>query len=366
MGSIIFSAAHFLESLSEVVGYKSGVAIGREELDNFFNERNEFSEFSSLDNNSLVRIRSDMFADIVEALLYKLGRLESSTNTAPGASLFYKHMHDENNLNILMSVQTEFFHWLDRKILGDNFEPRPTLNSENFVFELANVPSIIQAAAEKISYNFNSHELIDICHKKHGLIGLEMAESLIHSMEAYMLVNPWIIPPESQWKDIIQLRDLFVSEGLNTSNGNFFDQRYIDYLNHNFDDISKMNWRKFEHLTAEYFDRTGYKVELGPGRGDDGVDVRAWRADKDSNLPPQIIVQCKRQKADVEKVIVKALYADIIHENAESGMIVTTSRLAPGAVATSTARNYPIRISDRQTLRRWLEELRVPGTGIVM
>ena len=160
--------------------------------------------------------------------------------------------------------------------------------------------------------------------------------------------------------------NVFHSEKLDAFYGRFFDQRYIDYLHRNEADLDRMHWRKFEQLTAEYLDRDGYHVELGPGRGDDEVNVRTWRIDSNKEGPPQVIVQCKRQKATVEKVVIKALYADVLAENADTGMIVTTSRLSAGAEATRTARSYPVIVADRSTLRTWLDQLRVPGAEIVM
>ncbi len=94
----------------------------------------------------------------------------------------------------------------------------------------------------------------------------------------------------------------------------FFDQRFINYLSANFDTINQINWRKFEGLIAEFFDRSGFTVEIGPGRNDDGVDVRLWPKTYDNHLPPSMLVQCKRQKEKIEKVVVKVLYADIIKE----------------------------------------------------
>ena len=48
--------------------------------------------------------------------------------------------------------------------------------------------------------------------------------------------------------------------------------------------------------------------------------------------------QCKRQKEKVGKVVVKALWADVQHEKASPGLIVTTSRLSPGAKEVCAAR----------------------------
>jgi restriction system protein len=79
-----------------------------------------------------------------------------------------------------------------------------------------------------------------------------------------------------------------------------------------------------------------------------------------------ILVQCKREKDKIGKMVVKALWADIVAEGAESGIIVTTSRLAPGAAATRTARAYPIVEADRDAVRGFVEALKTPGTGVFL
>jgi restriction system protein len=74
-------------------------------------------------------------------------------------------------------------------------------------------------------------------------------------------------------------------------------------------------------------------------------------------------VQCKRQRAKIEKVVVKALFADVLEEKATSGLIVTTSALSPGAQQVVGARSYPVIEASRGELRAWLEAMRTPGTG---
>lgn len=129
--------------------------------------------------------------------------------------------------------------------------------------------------------------------------------------------------------------------------------------------LSDVHWRKFEKLTAEFFHREGYQVELGPGSNDDGVDIRIWRPDQKIEDYPHILVQCKRQKEKVDKVTIKALFTDVTHEGADYGLIVTTSELSPGAKTTIVARGYPIQEVERTGLESWLTRLRTPGTGIV-
>ncbi len=129
--------------------------------------------------------------------------------------------------------------------------------------------------------------------------------------------------------------------------------------------MPEMHWRKFEELAAEFFHREGYHVELGPGSNDDGVDVRIWQRNSEPTDKPLCLVQCKRQKAKVNRVIVKGLYADVQYEGAEYGVIVTTSELSPAARSTVAARGYPIQEVEREGLKKWLSVLRTPGTGIV-
>jgi restriction system protein len=288
----------------------------------------------------MLRLHSSEFEEIIEGLLYKLGRLEQPINHLPGIALFYKYRrHDPKLHKIAVEMQELYVRWLKFAIEKATREQTKLLDP---------TPYLIQADA------------------RHERLGLDMAMEMISAHAAFQMRSPWGAPCETPWRDIIELRDLFHSEKLDAYYGRFFDQRYIDYLHRNEEDLDRIHWRKFEQLTAEYLNREGYQVELGPGRGDDGVDVRAWRTDNDKCGTPQVIVQCKRQKATVEKVVVKALYADVLAEAADTGMIVTTSRLSEGAEATRTARNYPVVVADRVTLRTWLEQLRKPGAGIVM
>jgi restriction system protein len=153
---------------------------------------------------------------------------------------------------------------------------------------------------------------------------------------------------------------------LDTYYGKFFDQRFIDYLNRNFDSIDQINWRKFEALVCEFFHREGFYVEIGAGRNDDNIDGRIWPKEEDKTFPPTILVQCKREKEKVGKIVVKVLWADILNEKAQSGLIVTTSALSRGAIKVSTARSYPIYQANRMILKRWVKTMRSPNTGVFM
>ena len=62
-------------------------------------------------------------------------------------------------------------------------------------------------------------------------------------------------------------------------------------------------------------------------------------------------------------MVLKALWADVSDEGAQSGLIVTTSALTPSAEAVRKAREYPIAAVERRKLQDWIEQLRTPGAG---
>lgn len=64
--------------------------------------------------------------------------------------------------------------------------------------------------------------------------------------------------------------------------------------------------------------------------------------------------------------MVKALWADVVAEQAKSGLVVTSSALSPGARKVCTARGYPIKAADRETLRRWITAMRSPSAGVFL
>lgn len=69
-----------------------------------------------------------------------------------------------------------------------------------------------------------------------------------------------------------------------------------------------------------------YEVQIGPGSNHDGIDVRVW--DFSNNL---VIIQCKKVKDKIDKIIIKGLHSDIEFYNAKFGLIVTTSSFSNGA-----------------------------------
>ena len=333
MGRIRFKPCELVSSLSEVVGYKSGLALSREVIVERLSDTDYLDLLTDSDNEP-VRVGSDEFQSMFIELLYRVGNIPSPRDEFPTTALFQKYKGRREKIKKLENV----IEMLTAN--GDRYMPE----HEDF---------------DTVSF------LLDVS-KLHGVGGVRIALDLIREINAFIHRNPWAGFRLMEWKDTKDLADLFGSESLTTFYGTFLDQRFIDYLYRNFDQIDRINWRKFERLAAEFFDRSGLAVEIGSGRNDGNIDVRVWPKDNALTQPPLILVQCKREKRRIGKVVVKALYADILDEGAKSGLIVTTTSLSPGAEKVCKARGYPIAQADRSTLRDWIEALRSPGTGVFL
>lgn len=335
MGGIWTQAASLVGSISELVGYKSGIALTKTELTEMTTE-SFHSEYFEGDLDRTIRIRSEEVEECVAFLLYKLGRLDSP-------SIFYepeiplREIMENPDLSLVFKKVGEMFlRFLKEQIDSGRktIDPRPMLEAAK---------------------------------REYGKVGYVLAMDRFQEINHRLYISPWQNIKECYWKNVIELKDLFESENLEPLYGDFVDQRYIDYLHRNFDKIREINWRKFEGLTAEYFSRLGYRVELGPGRNDGGVDIRVWKEKGDEGFPPNILVQCKRyNKTKIDRVVVKALWADVMHEKADSGLIVTTSKLSDGAKNDCSARAYPISEVCSDTLFDWVKEMRLPNKGVFL
>lgn len=336
MGRIWLRFGELTNSSSEIVGYKSGLALSTQQLNEYYNQK--FDTDQHIDE--VICLRAEEYEELMAYILYQVGHFKDPDPLSPMLKLSIKwgypnkNTQDERGMDILnyffKNDYPDQIQKIDKGIQEPKIDPRPLM-----------------------LYGTN----------KYGPDGLELALEVIHcyqeSMERSLVTNL----RRTEWKDTVELKELFTSQNLETQHGYFFDQRFIDYLARNHHEIGKINWRKFEALTCEFFKKNGFEVEIGPGRNDDGIDARVWSKGSDKSLPPAIIIQCKRQKDKVEKVQVKSLYAGILHTGADSGLIVTTSSLSPGARNTCIAREYPIEEIDNNKLKKWIHLMRTPGTG---
>lgn len=329
MGGIWMASADLLDSLIEIVGFKTGLVLSKERAVLFLAEQDPDFAAKLAGDNRMMRTESAVYEELVAHLLYRLGSLSSPRVSGPVGDVYHKYKKDPEAAELVPKVGELFVEFMEAFANRDPSEgpadPTPFFN----------------AAKDKF-----------------GLLGAIIAMDYIKGVQRYMHRTPWGAMRRTEWKDTRELEELFKSEKLETMYGSFFDQRFIDFLAANFAEVDDIHWRQFEGATAEHFARQGFDVNLGPGRNDDGLDLRIFPKDGDQNLPPLIIVQCKRERRKLGKVLVKSVYADVLHHNATSGLIVTTSELAPGAEALRLARGYPVDVIDRGKVELWIKGMR--------
>lgn len=338
MGKWITTSTAFTSFFSDRVGYKSGLALSRNEMVALLDKSDPLLNIIQNENEELVRIPTDQIEDSFQIILYRLGVTERPF-IAHGPTL----------------LQFEFINKAEQQVLFQQVLQH--LGETHF-----------DRGRTSIFDNFEEQLYFQEIKEKYGVMAYSISQRLVRLIKDSEEASPWdwLSARVTEWKYPIELKELFESESLNAMYGSFLDQRYINYLAENPEKLSSMHWRKFEALTAEYFERSGYRVEIGEGRNDGGVDIRIWSLVDDKSIAPVTLVQCKRTKSKIDKVLVKSLWADVVDENASGGVIVTTSSFSPGASQVCKARNYPIREANRDTVISWLKELKKTGRGVFM
>jgi len=123
--------------------------------------------------------------------------------------------------------------------------------------------------------------------------------------------------------------------------------------------LDSLNWREFEELVAELLKLDGYKVELGRGTKDGGVDIITTKEVERFGLI-QGVWQLKKTKNKVGISVVREL-ADTTREmKASKGIIVTTSYLTRAAIQRIEQDEYILGKVERSDLDGWISKVLNP------
>lgn len=285
-----------ISNLQETIGYKLGIALSVDTISEFLIDSDylQYIQHPNHHNSHMYPlVKNGIYSDIYDILSSRLTGHENP---------FRKKQLNQIFVDIEQKYPNQFLY------LAELVRPLYT--------------SILN---QIIDFNKISKDIMEQATIKYGLLGEKLAHQLVENIQTYMHYNPFQYYRYYEWTKILNLDALFHDFHSVVENGRFMDQRYIDYLVANTNQLQNIHWRKFEELSAEYLDRQGFIVELGPGRNDDGIDIKAWKKDNSNYL---CLIQCKRYKNHVEKIHVKALYSDILENNSTEGLIITTSQLA--------------------------------------
>lgn len=108
--------------------------------------------------------------------------------------------------------------------------------------------------------------------------------------------------------------------------------------------LAAMHWEDFEHLIREIFANEfsgpGAEVKVTKGSRDGGVDAIAL--DPDPIRGGKIVIQAKRYTNTVGVSAVRDLYGTVVNENANRGILVTTSHYGPDAYQFADGKNLTL------------------------
>ena len=302
VGSITFEKGLFADHLHEIIGYKSGIAASIEHMCDLLSGSGFDDEISNSEIYGL-RIRSEDYESLYYELLHKIGVTEKPYGGIVEIFQISKEIEKVGGMDFSADIH-DIYH--------------------------RNADLETKLAIKKNKRTLDPTGMMREAHDKYGKLGLDSIMKLIHGYAELMNHSPHSAMRFHQWDDILNIEDLFEQYRPVVSKGTF-----LDYLSVNVEKLGKIHWRKFEELTAECFSKFGYSVELGPGSNDDGVDVRVWNDDQRG--APKYIIQCKRVKLKIDKVTIKGLYADVLHEGSELGLLVTSLEFSVGARKTISA-----------------------------
>lgn len=337
MGALIFDEGALADHLHEIVGYKAGVAASIEHLCDLLSGT-RYVDLIRESEEEITRIRSENYEEMYFILIHKVGLTDRVVSPIDNMFRFHERLRDIGGEQFALGI------W---KIYSE---------------EVSKAADFARAAKKDKA---DPTQLIRRAAREYGQKGLDAVRLTIDYFEEARSLNPHSAGRYQEWANLQDLEDLFSRGGSAPIYGRFLDQRLLNYLSVNADRLGSIHWRKFEELVAECFQKQGFSVEIGPGSNDDGVDIRVWGPERGNGQPPEYLIQCKRHKEKIDKVTVKGLYADVMHERANMGLLVTTSEFSPGARAVVSARGYPVSEVNGEMVVQWLKELRLPGSGIV-
>lgn len=129
------------------------------------------------------------------------------------------------------------------------------------------------------------------------------------------------------------------------------------YFAENPNDFHRLPHREFEKLVSSIFAARGWKTQLGPGSGDQGVDLRIWQRDPLGDLLTLVQVKKYAPHRSIGLEAVAALEAHVEREGANRGLFVTTSRYLPGVREFAARKKHRLQLAIPTDLQKWCEEL---------
>jgi restriction system protein len=119
-------------------------------------------------------------------------------------------------------------------------------------------------------------------------------------------------------------------------------------------DVYRLTPREYEELIAELITDFGWKVELTPQTRDGGKDILAsYQTELGTHL---CLIEAKKYRWErpIGVSIVRELYGTLIDHQANSSLLVTSSRFSPEAIKFQQRHEYLIGLKDYFDVLEWI------------
>ena len=126
-----------------------------------------------------------------------------------------------------------------------------------------------------------------------------------------------------------------------------------EHFGKNSDQLTRLDWRKFEMLITELLQAQGFEAELGPGRADGGIDIRLLQRDPIGDILTLVQVKKYDVKHPIRLQAIQALHGVKEAEDADNSMFVTTSRYLMSAKNFASRDNVQMKLYVSDDVRKW-------------
>jgi restriction system protein len=320
MGKVNFSTRAFYDSTTEYIGVKSGLLLGRFQIRDILLKHFENNFLINDDLKRFIRLYADELDDMFLKIRQAIGNLPLTSPIEKDYDKIRDYVQRTQDIESLARSTS---------ICGRYIQENPNISN----IELAEI------LVEKENYPKE--------------ISLSIANIGIERIDQSCVLHP----NSKSWNGQTSLSDLFDCEIIGENENEFLEQKFLDYLAVNGHEIENIHWRNFERFCAEYFHKLGQYVVLGPGTNDGGIDIRVFNTE--DTKKPLILIQCKRYKKENKVSIetVKSFYSDVLFEEAQKGLIATSSYIASGGKKVRDVRGYNIDFAEYNNVKNWAKDM---------
>jgi restriction system protein len=161
--------------------------------------------------------------------------------------------------------------------------------------------------------------------------------------------RPKYKPSVSKHESLVEIFDAPIANGWGKSNSTI-----IEVPTWTIEALRTLEWKRFELLSAKYYQAVGFKSETIRCGADGGIDVKLFKIDPDK---PLAIVQCKAWNTYLVGVKeVRELLGVMTHEKVGRGIFITTGTYTKDAL--SFGASNPIQLLDGAGFLKKIKELK--------